>query len=350
MPKHPLWWGFAMVLVTGCMHDASPPDDGTSAVQAEVGVVRLSLGPGAQTHDVSAVQFSVLPADQTCDGAALEMQTVSLQTLGEAGSAQSLADALFVLAPGSYRACAQPLAEGGPSQQCATAEAVAEVRAGETVEIALISQCMTAGKGGLDVKVSLNDAPVIGGLSIAPSKYVTSCQAAHLTLMASDADDDTLSYAWSTTSPSGLLSADAEHATFWSKQPGQHDLSVTVTDAHQGSASLSVPVHVSSANCEVPAEVQKLFVDRCKGCHIDRASGGLSLASAGASFTNLVGSAGSGMGCTDRVRVVPGNPGASYLVAKLQGSAGICGVRMPRNQAPLSDAEMKPILDWIGGL
>lgn len=44
-------------------------------------------------------------------------------------------------------------------------------------------------------------------------------------------------------------------------------------------------------------------------------------------------------------RVDPGNPDDSYLIQKLEGTAP--GFRMPRDQPPLSDAQIQLIRDWI---
>ncbi len=46
------------------------------------------------------------------------------------------------------------------------------------------------------------------------------------------------------------------------------------------------------------------------------------------------------------LRVAPGNPGASYLVQKLEGSASV-GAQMPLNAAPLPQATIDVIRQWI---
>ena len=46
------------------------------------------------------------------------------------------------------------------------------------------------------------------------------------------------------------------------------------------------------------------------------------------------------------LRVAPGNPGASYLVQKLEGSASV-GAQMPLNAAPLPQATLDVIRQWI---
>jgi hypothetical protein len=46
------------------------------------------------------------------------------------------------------------------------------------------------------------------------------------------------------------------------------------------------------------------------------------------------------------MRVAPGDPSGSYLYRKITGT-GITGERMPLQQPPLSDAQMKLVRDWI---
>jgi hypothetical protein len=46
--------------------------------------------------------------------------------------------------------------------------------------------------------------------------------------------------------------------------------------------------------------------------------------------------------------VIPGDPDNSYLVQKLEGAAGIVGLRMPRNGPPyLTEGQMLVIRFWI---
>jgi hypothetical protein len=48
------------------------------------------------------------------------------------------------------------------------------------------------------------------------------------------------------------------------------------------------------------------------------------------------------------VRVIPGDPDNSYIIHKLQGSADIVGVRMPRGNGPyLTDGQILVIKRWI---
>jgi hypothetical protein len=48
------------------------------------------------------------------------------------------------------------------------------------------------------------------------------------------------------------------------------------------------------------------------------------------------------------LRVKPGDPANSYLIRKLEGAAGIDGVRMPANGPPyLDQATIDQIKSWI---
>ncbi len=86
----------------------------------------------------------------------------------------------------------------------------------------------------------------------------------------------------------------------------------------------------------------------CTGCHTAAGrnpSGGLNLTS-GVSYANLVGAASTGR--PGAVRVIPGDPENSYLVHKLEGRAGIAGIRMPRGNGPfLTEGQMLVIKRWI---
>ena len=49
---------------------------------------------------------------------------------------------------------------------------------------------------------------------------------------------------------------------------------------------------------------------------------------------------------TEQRFVVPGDPDASYVIHKLEGT-GICGMRMPRGRAALSSEQIGTIRTWI---
>lgn len=87
----------------------------------------------------------------------------------------------------------------------------------------------------------------------------------------------------------------------------------------------------------------------CTQCHIagGAANGtGLFLNDSAAAYANLVGKA--SRLAAGQTLVIPGDPDNSYLVKKLEGQAGITGLRMPRNNGPfLTQGQMLVIRRWI---
>lgn len=91
----------------------------------------------------------------------------------------------------------------------------------------------------------------------------------------------------------------------------------------------------------------QVFTPTCArvGCH-DAASAQAGLVlSSGSARGNLVNVASSQQPALNRV--TPGNPGASYLVRKVRGDASITGSRMPISAAPLTQAQIDGIIQWI---
>src|SRR5262245_42579429 len=94
--------------------------------------------------------------------------------------------------------------------------------------------------------------------------------------------------------------------------------------------------------------VQQVFTTSCAlpSCHSTMAhQGGLVLDSEDVSYHGLVGRPAQYPGATDLTRVVPGDPGASFLIRKLL-SAGP-GLPMPESGGPLADPIISMISSWI---
>ena len=91
-----------------------------------------------------------------------------------------------------------------------------------------------------------------------------------------------------------------------------------------------------------------VFTPRCSGCHTGPTSNflpnGMDLTSVNASFASLVGVASVEVPALQRVRV--GDPNNSYLIQKLEGTAAT-GAQMPLLQAPLDQATIAAIRQWI---
>ncbi len=88
-----------------------------------------------------------------------------------------------------------------------------------------------------------------------------------------------------------------------------------------------------------------IFTPICTQCHTGAAAPlGLAL-DAGVAFQNLVGV--SSVEKPEMRRVQAGNPDASYLIWKVEGRAGIIGVRMPLGLPPLSAEQIAAVRGWI---
>lgn len=332
--------GVLIVAAAGC----SDPATIIYRSQGTTGELSVALGVGA-AGDVVSVRIDVVAAQGGCDASPIASQTVPLE--GGSDSAPSAA-ADFILPAGEVRVCAAPLALEGPSLSCAPAEAVALVTAGESSEVALVSQCAGEDTGALSATVGFNTAPSITSLDLDPGADISTCESATLSIMASDPDGDALEVQW--TAEAGRLRTEGQDAIFSAATAGDYVVTASVSDSHGGRASLNIPIHVAAAVCSVAPEVQQIFLSRCAPCHTTGTSGGLKLDPADIAYDNLVSQPARGAACTTRTRVIPGDSAASYIIAKLRGEAGICGVQMPRGQPPLPETEIQTIAAWIESL
>ena len=96
------------------------------------------------------------------------------------------------------------------------------------------------------------------------------------------------------------------------------------------------------------SEVQRLFTTNCQGCH-PAVNGALDLTPE-RSYEQIVGVA--AVEAPGLVRVVAGDPAASFLYLKVVGSPGLgdipaVGTRMPPMQARLPESEIRILRDWI---
>jgi hypothetical protein len=84
----------------------------------------------------------------------------------------------------------------------------------------------------------------------------------------------------------------------------------------------------------------------CTGCHnpAGAAFNGMNLTGATA-YATLVNAP--SVGKRGAIRVVPGDPDASYLVQKIEGAPGIVGVRMPLTPPYLTPGQIAIIRRWI---
>ncbi|HEY4446040.1 MAG TPA: Ig-like domain-containing protein [Steroidobacteraceae bacterium] len=88
-----------------------------------------------------------------------------------------------------------------------------------------------------------------------------------------------------------------------------------------------------------------VFTPICSVCHIGAsAPQGLQL-DAAHSYNLLVGAPSNEQ--PSLLRVKPGDPDSSYMVRKIQGSAGITGGQMPLGETPLPQATIDAIRQWV---
>jgi len=160
------------------------------------------------------------------------------------------ADALIVLAPGTYTVCALPVNQfGGPSSQCAPDVRSVTVFSGVTNEQIFVAQCRTPDNGAIDAITILNSNPVITGLSITPSKFITQCQSAVLSATAFDPDGDSLTFTWRELGSGSQATAPV--VEFFPNSTGDFLIRLVVGDGRfngsgiQGTAQLTFPIHVS---------------------------------------------------------------------------------------------------------
>ncbi len=244
----------------GCGSDA--PLAGREHALGEVtGALSVSAeGPGS-LHDVISIHYEIVSAASECGTEPILETTVALEaeTLPdsvnpvEGAGAHEFTDALFVLAPGDYRICATPMAAEGVSARCAPVDSVATVVAEETTEVVLASMCEGDPNGGLDVVVALNEPPSVNDLTIEPSKFITTCETATISVVADDPEGDALTYTWEVSAaPEGsapTLVGDGDAASFAGNTAGDYEVTLTVTDVYGAAVTLSFPFHVTGSPC-----------------------------------------------------------------------------------------------------
>jgi hypothetical protein len=120
-------------------------------------------------------------------------------------------------------------------------------------------------------------------------------------------------------------------------------------DSYSGSGGTTgggggTPAAIPNLQATFTSIQDNVFTPICTACHVGAtAPQGLRLDAAN-SYALLVGVASTGQPST--LRVAPGNPGASLLIQKLEGTATV-GARMPLNGTPLIQSDINIIRQWI---
>jgi len=126
----------------------------------------------------------------------------------------------------------------------------------------------------------------------------------------------------------------------------------TACSSGSKTTTAAISTNTSSSEISYSKDIQPIFNSYCVVCHQGAGQAGLTLEPK-LSYSNLV-----GMPSTEsatELRVKPGSPDQSYIIAKLQGTqvqAGGSGAQMPYGAVPLSQAQIDLIRQWImqGGL
>jgi hypothetical protein len=129
-------------------------------------------------------------------------------------------------------------------------------------------------------------------------------------------------------------------------------LPTTSTTTTSTTTSFTVPTTTTTVPPSWAAIQAQVIGPVCGGCH--GGSGGLSgLGTCSTGYASLVGVASTELPTMNRVQ--PGDPAASWLVQKLDGTQGsftgqcvaTCGSQMPAGQGPLPAAVRDAIRAWI---
>jgi 2',3'-cyclic-nucleotide 2'-phosphodiesterase (5'-nucleotidase family) len=215
----------AVAATTGCDRERTP--DG------HTGTLAVSL-MGAD--GVAGFRFDVAGPDGFSDS--------RLVKTGE------IANAFFTLRPGAYTVTATAVDDAGvPVARCAPSTGQATVTRGHTTTLVLVVRCQGDGRGGLDVTARTDHEPEISGIAFQPSTSVAPCEALGVTVSASDADQDPLTYRFAVLdappgpAPVFTLEVAGNQATFVGALAGDYLLEVAACDP-RGCVPLSVPLHV----------------------------------------------------------------------------------------------------------
>jgi hypothetical protein len=132
--------------------------------------------------------------------------------------------------------------------------------------------------------------------------------------------------------------------------PDEPDATTTKKDASTGDGSTTTKdAGPPGPAAFTKAEVQTLFDDRCAPCHIDFASGGMSLAN---DFTTTTVDVASTQVPTMK-RIAKGDHTKSYVWHKVNGThttVGGTGVRMPKGGTALTATELDRLAKYIDAL
>lgn len=201
-----------------------------------------------------------------------------------------------------------------------------------------IAGCGGGGGGG----GSSNPPPSQLGMTVEPASVLLG-QSAELSWSGGTGSSCQASGGWSgARQPSGML-------TVTPSATGVITYTLTCSGgSYTSDVSESVTLQVTAATL---AQLQaNVFTPRCAGCHDGSVAPGGTLPGsmdlrAGSSFASIVNVA--SLEQPALLRIEPGDPDASYLIRKVQGTAGISGERMPLGAPPLDATAIAQLRSWV---
>jgi hypothetical protein len=191
-----------------------------------------------------------------------------------------------------------------------------------------------------------NHAPDV--IAAASATSLVMGQSTALSAIATDTDNDPLTYSWAQTSPAspqGTFSSLTSASPTWMAPTvaavTPFILTVTVSDGHAQTPRLVKVFAKPSADPSFVADIQPFLVQCFGACHF---AGGSQPMTRWGSLVVHWPEAPLPF-CSGQPLVVPGDPDSSVLVKTLTGTS--CGDQMPPGGPYLTTDQLAPILTWI---
>jgi hypothetical protein len=230
----------ATVVVVGACGGVEEAKPGGQGAHTETGTLALTVAGAAA--GVASVDIKVVGGNQSCADPALAEARVDLS----AGHSETI----FLLPPGDVLVCVSAFDASGAAIDTCHGDGHATVMAGVTSQLDLSLTC-TDPRGGLDVDVTINQAPVFTDLTVTPGRSITTCQSALMSVDAHDPDGGTPTISWFALAPGGgTLNAEDRSAAFHADAAGTYTIEVVATDAAGASSTLTFTIEVKADdNC-----------------------------------------------------------------------------------------------------
>ncbi|MFT7621155.1 MAG: hypothetical protein ACI9WU_000316 [Myxococcota bacterium] len=245
------------MLFLGCMN-APDANQTTTPWSGEGGLVTINtaLSIGMASHDVTQIRFTVVEGfDCNADPKGQETIDLAPEPLPQwmepdktIGDNHPFATSVFVLEPGMYTVCAEPLkTDGMPSDECVPSLAEMEIIEGQATELIMVSQCMGTTSGLGQATLTLNDAPQIADVDVVPG-LTTPCEPVTISITAEDANNDPIVYLYQVAEqPPGAKATvvgGGSSVIFDTDVAGSYLVRVTVADPYGAFSALDLPVDV----------------------------------------------------------------------------------------------------------